>query len=348
MIRPLVLVLLALAPAAARAEAPVRPVVSEIVTGLAIATRDFPGVIAAEVETTLGFQTAGRIETRPVNLGDAVTAGQVLATLDQVTLAEDVAAAGAGLRAARAEADFARQSLERAQELHRRGVAPMATLEAAAAKAAAARATVDRARADLTRARDAERFGTLSAPSAGVVSQILAEPGAVVTPGTPVLRLATAAGREAVIDVPDEMLAVLPQDAHFTIETRGDGPKTLSGRLRLIEPVADASTRAHRLRISLADGGHAFRLGTLVTARLDLPEAPLLTLPMAAIRPDTDPPQVWRIGPDRRAEAVPVRLGQHLDDRVVITSGLAPGDEVVIRGIRSITPGQPLGPRVSP
>ncbi|KQB15577.1 efflux RND transporter periplasmic adaptor subunit [Rhodobacter capsulatus] len=352
MIRPLSLLLLALAPAIppapALAEALVRPVVSEIVTGSAIATRDFPGVIAAEVETTLGFQTAGRIETRPVNLGDAVTAGQVLATLDQVTLAEDVAAAEAGLRAARAEADFARQSLERAQELQRRGVAPLATLEAAAAKAAAARAAVDRARADLSRARDAERFGRMSAPSAGVVSQILAEPGAVVTPGTPVLRLATAAGREAVIDVPDEMLAVLPKDARFTIETRGDGPQTLPGRLRLIEPVADASTRAHRLRISLEGGGQALRLGTLVTARLDLPEAPLLTLPLAAIRPDTDPPQVWRLGPDRRAEAVPVTLGQRLDDRVVITSGLTAGDEVVIRGIRSITPGQSLGPRVSP
>lgn len=342
----LLLTLLTLTPALAD-PAP-RPVVSERVTGSAVASRDFPGVIAAEVETTLGFQTAGRIETRPVVAGDAVTAGQVLATLDQVTLAEDVAAAEAGLRAARADADFAAQSLVRAQELHRRGVAPQATLEAAEAKATAARAAVSAARADLTRARDAARFGRLTAPAAGVVSQVLAEPGTVVTPGTPVLRLATAAGREAVIDVPEDMLAVLPKDARFTIETRGDGALTVAGRLRLIEPVADASTRAHRLRIALDGGGPGFRLGTLVTARLDLPEAPLLTLPLAALRPGTDPPQVWRIGPDRRAEAVAVRLGQRLDDRVVITSGLAPGDEVVIRGIRSITPGQPLGPRVSP
>jgi len=236
----------------------------------------------------------------------------------------------------------------RAQELSRRGVAPQAALEAAEAKAAAARASVASARADLSRARDAERFGRLTAPAAGVVSLILAEPGTVVTPGTPVLRLATAAGREAVIDVPDDMLSVLPKDARFTIETRGDGMLTALGQLRLIEPVADASTRAHRLRISLEGGGHAFRLGTLVTARLDLPEAPLLTLPAAAILTDGEPFRVWRIGPDRRAEAVPVTLGQPLGDRVVITAGLAPGDEVVIRGIRSLTPGQHLGPRVSP
>ena len=343
-----VLVLLLLGAAPVSAEDAPRPVVSEIVTGKAIGSRDFPGVIAARVETPLGFQTAGRIETRPVNLGDAVTAGQLLATLDQVTLAEDVAAAEAGLRAAQAEAEFADQSLARAQELNRRGVAPQAALEAAAAKAAAARAAVSSARADLSRARDAERFGCLTSPATGVISEILAEPGTVVTPGTPVLRLATSDGREAVIDVPDDVLAVLPPDARFTIETRGDGTLSVPGTLRLIEPVADASTRAHRLRITLADGGPAFRLGTLVTARPDLPEAKFLTLPTAAILTDAEPPRVWRIGPDRRAEAVPVTLGQHLGNRVVITSGLAPGDEVVIRGIRSVTPGQHLGPRVSP
>jgi len=342
----LVLVLLGLAPA--QADTLPRPIVSEIVTGSAIAARGFPGVIAAEVETTLGFQTSGRIESRPVNLGDAVRSGQVLATLDQITLADDVAAAEAGIRAAGAQADFARQSLARAEELFRRGVAPEAALEAAQAKAQASTAAVEAARADLARARDAARFGTLSAPSAGVVSLVLAEPGTVVTPGTPVLRLATEAGREAVIDVPDDMLAVLPPKAQFHVESRGEGERSVEGRLRLVEPVADASTRAHRLRIALADGGASFRLGSLVTAKLDLPGDLLLTLPIAAVFETADGPRVWRVGAERRAEAAPVTLGQRLGERVVITSGLSEGDEVLIRGIHSVAKGQVLGPRVSP
>ncbi|SOC18980.1 efflux RND transporter periplasmic adaptor subunit [Rhodobacter maris] len=328
-------------------EAP-RPVVSEIVTGSAMTARLFPGVIAATVETPLAFQTAGRIATRPVDLGDSVAAGTVLATLDQVTLAEDVAAAEAGLSAARAEADFAAQSRARAEELHRRGVAPKATLEAAQAKDLSARAAVEAAEADLSRAQDAARYGTLTAPAAGIVSRILAEPGTVVSPGTPVLRLATAAGREAVIDVPDEVLAVLPEAAPFSIAARYEDALVTEGRLRLIEPVADPSTRAHRLRITLADEGRGLRLGALVSARLELPQATLLTLPRAAIWGTQAQPMVWRLDPERRARATAVSLGQQIGPRVVIRSGLAEGDEVAIRGIHSLTEGQQLGARVDP
>lgn len=329
-----------------------RPVVSEIVTGAALEARGFPGVIAAEVETTLGFQTSGRIESRPVNLGDTVTAGQVLATLDQITLAEDVAAAEAAERAATAKADFAAQSLARVEELHARGVAPVATLEQVQAKTAAARAQLEAARADLARARDAARFGTLTAPSGGVVSLVLAEPGTVVSPGTPVLRLATEAGREAVIDVPEEVLAVLPEAARFRIEPRGEGGQTVAGRLRLIEPVAGASTRAHRLRIALSAEGAKMRLGTLVTARLDRtpgqPGEALLSLPREAVFERDGQPMVWRLDGERRARAVPVEPGATIGTRVVIAAGLAEGDEVVTRGIGSLEEGQQLGERVAP
>lgn len=337
---------LALAPFAAPAEtATPHPVVSEIVTGEAQRLRAFPGVIAAEVETTLGFQTSGRIETRPANLGDAVAAGAVLATLDQITLAQDVATAEAALRAARASADFATQSLARVAELNRRGVAPLASLEAATAKSSAAVAAVHAAEADLARARDAEAFGTLTAPAPGVVTSVLAEPGTTVTPGTPVLKLATEAGREAVIDVPEEVLDLLPPEARFRIEPRGLHGVPVSGRLRLIEPVADASTRARRLRIALGPAGADLRLGTLVSAQLDLPETVLLTLPIAAILTEGTTPQVWRIGAGRRAEAVTVQLGARIGDRVVIQTGLAEGDEVLVRGIHSVTAGETLGPR---
>lgn len=342
---PFLLLLSALSLAA---EEPARPVISEIVTGKAMTSRLFPGVIAAEVETTLGFLTAGRIATRPVDLGDSVEKGAVLAKLDQVTLAEDVAAARAALASARALADYAAQSLKRTTELHRRGVASEATLEAAQAEDLSARAEMQAAEAELARAEDAERYGTLTAPAAGVVSSVLAEPGTVVNAGTPVVRLATMAGREAVIDVPDEVLAVLPENAQFTVATRYEDALVTSGRLRLIEPVADASTRAHRLRISLSDAGRGFRLGALISARLDLPEATLLTVPRAAVWMDGDQPKVWRIGADRRANAAPISLGRQVGANVVVTAGLAEGDEVLIRGIHSVQEGQTLGARLAP
>lgn len=336
----------AMAEAPASQAQPPRPVVTEIVASEATRLRNFPGVIKAAVETSLAFQTSGRIATRPAELGDMVQAGDVLATLDQITLAEDVSAARAALKAARAEAALAGQSLARVEELNRRGVAATAQLEAAIAQRDATAASVRASEADLARAEDAERYGTLRAPADGVVITVDAEPGTVVSPGTTVLTLATEDGREAVIDVPTEVMSILTPDARFAILPRGSDGPAIPGRLRLIEPVADSSTRSHRLRITLEGNTVGLRLGSLVTASLDIPSTPVLTLPKRAILDSADGPRVWRVGPNRIAESVPVTLVNEIGDRVIVTEGLKAGDEVLIRGIHSVEPGQTLGERI--
>lgn len=322
-----------------------RPVVTEILTSEAARLRSFPGLIAARVETALAFQTTGRVASRPADRGDRVKAGDVLATLDQITLGEDVAAARAAVAAAQAQADLAGQSLARAERLNQRGVAATSQLEAATAQRDSAAASLRAAEADLLRAEDAARFGTLRAPSDGVVIAVSAEPGAVVSPGTPVLTLAAKGGLEAVIDVPGDVLALLPPDAQFTLRPRMGEGQAVPGQLRLIEPVADSGARNHRLRVTLQGESPTLRIGSLVMATLDLPVDPVLTLPQSALIDGTA--SVWRItGPDRLATRVPVTLGAPLGDRVIVTQGLASGDEILVRGVHSVQDGQPLGERI--
>lgn len=343
----LVAALAATALPGAAAEEALRPVVSEIVTSETAPLRSFPGVVVAEVETTLAFQTSGRLAVRRVDVGDIVQAGAELAALDQVTLAEDVAVAEAALSAEAAEADLARQSLARVEELARRGVAAEAQLEAAQAQAAAAAARTEAARANVSRARDAASFGTLTAPEGGVVTQVFADPGAELSPATPVLSLATEAGREALIDVPEETLALIAEGARFVITARQADTAPIGGTLRLIEPVATSGTRGYRLRIRLDGEGDVLRIGALVTARLDTAQAALLTVPVQAVVGTDAGARVWIIGPDRRAELRDVTLGAEVAGRVVIAAGVAAGEEVLVRGVHSIEAGQQLGPRIS-
>lgn len=346
----------ALAQESASPAAVLRPIVSEIITANGVQSRSFPGLIVAKIEAGLGFQTAGRIAERPVFTGDRVMRGETLATLDQVTLEQDVTAARAALSAANASADLGAQSLQRAQELANRGVASNAQLEAAQANSDAAAAQVVAATADLARAEDAARFATLRAPMDGVVLSTSAEPGTVVSAGSIVLTLASETGREAVIDVPSDMVAILPPAARFRILQHGprgtlDGDAApISGVVRLIEPVADAGTRSTRLRVTLDAAGAVLRLGTLVSAELDLAATPVLTVPLGALVDgglDGAQGQVWRVTPDRHAEAVIVALGTKTAGRVVITSGLMAGDEILTRGVHSVSEGMALGPRNS-
>lgn len=343
----LALLPLPLIPRPLLAEGVPRPVVSEIVTADPTRQRSFPGVIAAETQTVLAFQTLGRLATLPVAPGDTVSKGDVVATLDQVTLQEDVEAAEAAERAARAQADFAAQSLARVRELVRRDVASTAQLERAQAGADTATAQTAAAEADLARARDAARFGTLTAPSDGIILSTAAEVGAVLTSGSPVLTLAADGGREAVIDVPAEFLTLLPPDAGFEVRASQGAQRSIPARLRLIEPEAGASLRTRRLRLTMGAAPAEYRLGGLITATLAAGSAPVVTLPTVALAGETGAPVVWRVDPASRAvHAVPVTLGKTVGDRVVVMGGVAAGDEIVVRGANSLTEGQIVGARV--
>jgi RND family efflux transporter MFP subunit len=322
-----------------------RPVMSEIIAPGPGQSRSFTGTVEAEVTTNLAFLTLGRVARLDVAAGDKVTQGAVLATLDQVTLNEDLATAEAALTGARAQAQFAQQSFARIQELVNRAVASSAQLESAQAALETAKAGVSAAEADLARAKDAASYSALTAPMAGIVTATLVDPGTVVSIGTPILTLAGLTGREAMLDVPPDVLSLLKLGDTFEVTGRGSAPVT--GTLHRIEPSAGTGTRSRRIRLTLSDPPPSYRLGSLVSARLAGQTAAVVTLPASAIAGSAAAPQVWRVGEGRKVSLVPVTLGQSLGSRVVVTGGVAAGDEIIVRGVHSLTEGQTVGPSVN-
>jgi RND family efflux transporter MFP subunit len=330
---------------AAASETP-RPVVSQIVHPDAALARAFTGTIVARTQISLGFQTLGQIAERPVTVGDVVAKGQVLARLDPYTLDEDVAAAQAALATAEAQQVTATNALARARALQTRGVASTARLEDAERALAAADAAVVSATADLARATDARGYSDLVAPMDGVIVSTEAEPGAVVSAGTPVVVLASTSENEAVIDMPEALVGLLSLGDPFEVSLRGGNTPPVEGALRLVEPVVDASSRTRRVHLTLTDPPAAYRIGSLVRAQpTAAARAALFTLPHSAIRRDGEATAVWRIDPATRAVAlVPVTLDPSgVGDRAAIIDGLADGDEIITRGVNSLTQGQIVG-----
>lgn len=327
---------------------PPRPVVSEIVAPDVARARQFTGIVVAAQDMTLAFQTLGRIEEREASVGDQVKAGDVLARLDQVTLDEDVANAEAALASANAQLITADNALSRARELAARGVDTAAREEEAARARAAAAAALERAEADLVRARDAQGFAELHAPIDGIVTETMIDAGAVVSAGTPVLTLAGAEGREAVIDLTDGVLSLLRLGDRFEVSLRGGPGEAVAGRLSEIEPVADVSTRTRRVHITLIDPPSSFRIGALVRARPLGRDGALLTLPTSAVLTRDGATWAWRVSPgDRRVRRIPIAVGPvAYGDRAIIEDGLTPGDEIVVKGVNSLLDDQIVGPGV--
>ncbi|WP_295043637.1 efflux RND transporter periplasmic adaptor subunit [uncultured Paracoccus sp.] len=328
----------------------IRPVVSEIVEDRGLDARWVPGIVASRTQVTMAFQTLGRMVSRPVDLGDRVRQGDVLANIAAEDLEASTRAAEAALASAEVQRDTARLTLERTRALADRNVASSAQLEQAERAFAAAEAGAEQARSALVQARDSQGFARMTAPFSGVVSAIYEAPGSVLGAGTPVLQLSAEDQREAVIDLPESALAGLPADAVFTLWQRTDPDRQVLAMLHRIDPVADSATRTRRLYLTLPPDA-PFRLGALIRARLGSASEPALMLSEAAIFLRDGAPHVWRVLRDNGAahvQAVPVTPSGAFQGRVLIGAGLEPGDEVVIRGVNSLNDGQAVGERVQP
>jgi membrane fusion protein, multidrug efflux system len=343
----LILAFLLLPLASAAQEAP-RPVVSEIITPQSGLRQSWVGTVTARIETDLGFPRSGTLATRLANLGDVVVKDQVLALQNPQDLDADLRTAQAGVTVAEAQANSARNAAERVQALVTRGVDSESALQNVTAQLAAAEASLEQTKATLVAAENARNNAVLHAPQAGIVTQVFAEPGATLTAGAPVLRLAGTQDREVHIDLSEADVAGLTTGAMFRVRLEANLALEATTRLTSIDPVATRETRTRQLRLALDENAAiGFRLGALVQVEPMAETAAQLSVPLTAIVAGSEPPAVWRIDPQTRvASLITVETGATAGARVLVLNGLSSGDEIVVKGVNSIKDGQIVGPRV--
>lgn len=330
--------------------APPRPVVTERVADTAAQGRSIPGVIVAATEVQMAFQTLGRMIERPVDVGDRVRKGDLLARLDPEDLTASTRAAEAAAESAEVNLKTAQNTADRARALAARNVASTAQLETAEQALAAAQSTVAQTRAQLASARDAQGFAVMTAPIDGVISSVSAAAGAVVAAGDPIMTLSSEGKVEARIDLIEAQVQGMKPGARFQVWRDRDGETPIEGTVVRIDPVADPLTRTRRVSIALPDDA-GLRLGSLVQARPAGTDAGGLTVPTGALVRSGDASAVWTVarqGDTATVSLRPVQTGGVIGNRTQITAGLSPGDEVVIRGVHSLTEGQAVGQRVAP
>ena len=308
------------------------------------AVRHLPGTIAARVEADLGFRVGGKLSARRVSVGDTVKAGDVVATLDETDLQLQLEAAEAEQAAARIALEKAEISLGRVATLKAKGWATgqASDLETVAVEEARARLLEAGRTVDL--ARNARSYATLRADADGVVTATLAEPGQVVASGQPVARVAHAGEREAVVAIPEAMLAEA-RGAAASVELWSEPGRAIPAELRQLSPVADSATRTFEARYTLAADGAAPALGMSVTVSLAGPASGReVELPLSALLDTGAGPAVWVVGADGRLAARPVTVGGFGGGTARIEAGLAEGERVVVLGAHKLEAGERVRP----
>ncbi|MBS7553642.1 efflux RND transporter periplasmic adaptor subunit [Ancylobacter dichloromethanicus] len=325
------------------AEAPApRPVrVVTVEKGAGGQAASFTGEVQAQDEAALAFRVSGRMIERSANVGDQVAAGQVVARLDPQNALNALRSAQAALAAAESQLVTAANTFERQERLLGNGFTTQANHDAARSALQAAQSGVDDAEAQLKIAQDNVSYTDLVADAAGTVTARGGEPGEVVQAGQMILQLARQGGRDAVFDVPANMLRAAPADPVITVSLSDDPKVTATGRVREVAPQADPVTRTFRVRVGLDNPPAAMRLGSTVIGRVELAGAAAIELPASALTAVNDRPAVWVFDPATQTVALRnIEVRRFSQASVTVESGLSPGEVVVSAGVQALHPGQ--------
>ncbi len=318
----------------------------------ATSTLRFAGPVRSARRARVGFSVAGRLTERPVVVGDRVRAGQRLGRLQSDELANAASAAEAALGEARAVAEQAERERRRVERLAEARAATEEELERARAAAETAAAAVRRAEANSEEARRRAGEAVLTAPWAGTVTEVMANPGEYLAAGDRVVELSGDGRPEIEIRVPESFLAELePGDSvevrlPFAGEAAGDGG--LTGTVRSVGGAAGGPGRLFPVLVGLpAAAGVAPGQAAEVLVRRAAGGG--LSVPLTAVlNPGGSRPVVFRVaagegGGGMRAVEVPVEVGELAGERVAVSgSGLSAGDRVVVAGHLGLIDGDPV------
>ena len=298
------------------------------------------GTLAPERAAQLRAQVGGPILSLYVDEGGAVSAGQVVALIDTVSLAEAARSARSLLTSAQLADDVARRNQERSQTLHGAGAIADRDLELAHNQAVAADAALADARSRVTSAEHQLANATVRAPFAGVVSERPASSGDVLQVGSPILTIVDPTQLQLEASVPADQVSAIRVGTKVEFTVTGSPGETFTGKIARINPAVDPATRQVRVYVSVANGNRTLAVGAFVEGRIAVTSARALTVPLAALDSKAAVPSVKRIR-NGMVESVPVTLGVRDDvaERIEVVKGLSAGDTVMVGGVL----GTPVG-----
>lgn len=333
------------APSDPRTDAPLVRVAT--VQGAVSASRSFTGIVAARVQSDLGFRVSGKVLQRHVDTGQTVKRGQVLLRLDPVDLKLAAHAQREAVAAARARAQQASDDEARYRALRGTGAVSASAYDQYKAAADTARAQLSATEAQAEVARNATRYAELLADADGIVMETLVEPGQVVSAGQPVVRLAHAGPREAVVQLPETLRPAIGSAAQAMLF--GNGVVAVPAKLRQLSDVADSQTRTFEARYVLEGELANAPLGITVTLQIPDGHVPAehsstqggLQVPIGALYDAGKGPGVWVIrGEPAQVHWQPVVVQSLDDEHARISAQFTQGEQIVALGAHLLREGQ--------
>lgn len=317
---------------------PKQPQISEempqLVTAVEVQLSDtpdivyLPGLIQANVSSTLAAEKAGKIDQLKADRGDRVEKGTLLMQIDDRVWAAE-------LKRAEVAARDAKNNFERFQQLKKTGAVSDSEYDAVEREYIITKAGLEQARVNREQCQ-------VRAPVNGIINDRFVEPGEYVQPGTPVFEIVDNETVKVLIGIPEKDIFALKvgDRMSFTVQPLGEHP--FEGTVRFIAAQAAPENNAFRAELKVDNPEDLLRAGMIARVKFVRGiRKNMVSLPLSAVIPSNGDHIVY-LAKDGHAVRRKVEIDSITRERVLISAGLNTGDQVVTEGNRTLSDGQRL------
>lgn len=310
----------------------------------------FTGTLMPVQQMLLNARVAGDVIDVPVREGESVAAGEVVLRQNNLEATSRLAQAEAAVQSSRAELETAREQMKKFRVLSQQNFFSRNDLEKAETQVAVYTSQLKANEAAVLMAKKALNDAVLRAPFAGVVAERLVEPGQLVMPNTPLLRLVDLRQLELAIQLPSSEIARVHEGQTLTFSVDAFGDEQFKARVVRLNPLAKASNRRITVYAAVNNADLRLRGGLFAKGALVDEKAPFgLVIPLTALQEKDGKSGVMAIRQNRLVWQ-PVVLGQQnaRTNQVIVTSGLAEGERILATRVSLKREGAPVRYAESP
>ncbi|GAB4226853.1 MAG: efflux RND transporter periplasmic adaptor subunit [Methyloligellaceae bacterium] len=329
-------------------------VVAAVVAKPVAASADFVGQTEAYQSVDIRARVKGFLLEQAFKEGDAVSKGDLLYVIDPSEFEAAREAAAARVARAKATLEEAENQLTRYAALEARGTFSPAQLDAAKAKAGQARADLAAAIAELKRAELDVGYTRITAPLDGRIGASSVDVGNLIGPESGVLATIVALDPIRVVFSVSErdylnytQARKKGESTDFTPQIRlaNDALYPHPGKLDFIDNRVDPTTGTIRVRVEFPNPDALLLPGQFVNVKLVSAEPEVQpVVPQVAVQENQTGPFVLVVTAENKVELRPIKTGQRKDSEIVVTEGLAVGEQIIVEGIQKVRPGATVKP----
>lgn len=328
------------------------------VTVATVTTQDMPvwlsgiGTVTPLNAVDVKVRVDGQLQSVAFTEGQDVTIGQQLAKIDPRPYQATLAQAEANRRRDLAQLTNARQEVARAGKLTAAGVGSSQSLDTVRAQADALQATLDADQAMIDAAKLNLDFTDVTSPLAGRVGMRNADPGAIVhaNDATGLVTVTQIVPIAVLFSLPqDELPAVMEAQGHgalaVAVDTRDGTQHIADGQLAFINSRVDQTNGQIQMKAEFENTTRTLWPGAFVAVRVLLrTDRNAAVVPAQAVQTGENGLYVYVVKPDNTVAAQAVETGPTVEGLTEITSGLTPGQNVVLSGQSRVAPGTLVTP----